>query len=1044
MPDPVRLSDEFLLSAGGWREMKEARRLHRGGRVLEASYAEGTLTGLVRDRGTTFRARLVIAARTDVENLCTCPLAKRDGIICAHTLAVGLEVLDPQAAPASGETKSPQKPQPSAAATNAATTPTPGGNAWPQFTSAASAETEPARCHLILPPNVPRAWEAGKLTLGIEIESAGERRLLPSVPASARLFLDDHDSTLLEHLKTLHPQCPPGVMVVDRENFLLLLSSLPGHPRAGFGKKMPARIEASAHRPRLSLKGLEPTVHWDKETTPLIGEASAWVLIADTFHPVAPGMPASMMGIFESRWRLDPADAGEAIALLQDGFQLSPEDLAALPERTPPEVELHLEGSLNFLAADLHFRYAEKRHPAGQSQPLSRLLETDAGALLTDSHAEAGAIAVLRAHGFEGPDAAGHFVLKDRQDILAFHAHGRRRLDPTWKISTGERFEHAAAKIIPVDPTFNFHAPGQDWFSVSLEFSSEAGAAIPKEEIRRLLRTGQNHRKDAGGRIAVFDPHLIEELEATISDCDPAQGRPGIFQIDRAQAGFLRETASAMALPCTGEPPWENEPAEAPDLATLGDLAQTLRPYQREGVAWMAALASRGMGGILADDMGLGKTLQSLATIVALGARKTLVVCPSSLVHNWVAEVQKFTPQLTALAIEGPDRGKILAREGDGAEILVTSYALLRRDEKLYAGIDFELAFLDEAQNIKNPEAQVSKAAARIRARTRFALTGTPIENSVADLWSLMHFAMPGYLGARKNFAERCEKPIAAGGPDAAHLQRRLGRRIRPAMLRRLKSEVAADLPEKIEQVIFCELNEKQREVYAGILRQSRESILDAQGGAKRMIALTALLRLRQACCDLRLLGLEDIDPAQASVKLEALEELLSEALEGGHRVLVFSQFVEMLQVLVPLLLERGLDYCYLDGKTRNRAQVVARFQQDSAIPVFLISLKAGGVGLNLTGADTVIHLDPWWNPAVEAQATDRAHRIGQTRTVTSYKLLTRGTVEEKILAMQEKKKALFTGVLQEGGATADLSLNEEDIYGLFECGPLGAGRDDG
>lgn len=254
--------------------------------------------------------------------------------------------------------------------------------------------------------------------------------------------------------------------------------------------------------------------------------------------------------------------------------------------------------------------------------------------------------------------------------------------------------------------------------------------------------------------------------------------------------------------------------------------------------------------------------------------------------------------------------------------------------------------------------------------------------------------------------------------------------RLKPVLLRRMKQEVAKDLPEKIEQVVYCDLNKKQRSMYEALLKAGRESIDDAEGGRKRMIALTALLRLRQACCDLRLLNPEVED---GSVKLERIEQLVAEAVEGGHRVLVFSQFVQMLQVLVPMLGERGWNFCYLDGSTKNRSEVVRRFQEDNSIPVFLISLKAGGVGLNLTGADTVIHVDPWWNPAVEAQATDRAHRIGQDRVVTSYKLIARDTVEEKILALQERKRAVLAATLETGRGEGGVNLTAEEIFTLFE-----------
>ena len=319
-----------------------------------------------------------------------------------------------------------------------------------------------------------------------------------------------------------------------------------------------------------------------------------------------------------------------------------------------------------------------------------------------------------------------------------------------------------------------------------------------------------------------------------------------------------------------------------------------------------------------------------------------------------------------------------------------------------------------------------------LRAHSRFLLTGTPLENSVLDLWSIFDFLMPGYLGTSTDFKERYELPIAR--EKSAEAQARLARRVRPFLLRRLKSEVAKDLPPKIEQVCYCELTSAQQSVYEQILEAGRKEVtsaVEANGLQKsRMIILNALLRLRQICCDLRLLKLENTEAATASGKLDLFGELLEEIVDGGHRVLVFSQFVSMLSILKEQLAAEEIEYCYLDGSTHDRAGVVERFQ-NSKIPVFLISLKAGGVGLNLTGADTVIHYDPWWNPAVEDQATDRAHRIGQSKVVTSYKLIARGTVEEKILNLQERKREIIRATLGSEEAFAE-ALTWEEIQGLF------------
>jgi SNF2 family DNA or RNA helicase len=408
------------------------------------------------------------------------------------------------------------------------------------------------------------------------------------------------------------------------------------------------------------------------------------------------------------------------------------------------------------------------------------------------------------------------------------------------------------------------------------------------------------------------------------------------------------------------------------------------------------------------------------------------------LLINWQREAQRFLPGVRILVLSGGQRHEKFAREWAESELVITSYPLLRLDADRLCAEKFSAVILDEAQHIKNPDSQAAQAAYRLRSERRFVLTGTPVENAVRDVWSLFHFLMPGYLGTRADFKERYEQPVAQepGGPE----HRRMIQRLSPFVLRRTKKAVAPELPDKIEQVVWCELSGAQREAYAKLVDLSRREVSKAEGlknqGQARMLMLTALLRLRQACNDLRLLGAGMEEPAGAdagkdSGKLEALEELLTEALDGGHRVLLFSQFSSMLDLLQAWLEERAIGFCRLDGSTRDRTAQVDRFQT-GAVPVFLISLKAGGVGLNLTAADTVVHFDPWWNPAVEAQATDRAHRIGQKSTVTSYKLITRGTVEEKILQLQQRKRSLMDALVESEQPLMD-GLTMDDLAGLLE-----------
>ncbi len=1003
----VELTRDFLMDAGGWKEMKAAREMHRIGLVKEASYENGWLEGMVSIGGKLTRVRMQIISRSHLENKCTCFLVRRDGRVCAHAMAVGLEVIAPTA-----RAEEPTKEESAVVE-----------DRWPAITEGLTEEAYSVQCRVMLPIRIEPSWEHGQLMVGVGTEYEGEEHLLATWNGDYTLQVGERDGALLSALKRIFPGEPPGVVNLNRAQFLTLLESLSGHPRVAFGKKEAATISFSALRPRLALVNDRLRVDWPAEVVPLVEEGEAWVLEGTRIRPVASGVPQSLQGIFGKGALLNPIEAPAILALLSQWFEIDEEAIADLPQPARPEVEVTFEGSLNHVEGRMVFRYGARRRLAGVAE--RELLEGEGGErVLASPELERAAEDELRQWRFDGPGKGGEFVLRDQQAILRFHAHGLGRLPADWKIVKGERFTEFAKEIVPIAPVFDFQGSGEDWFAVEMEYRTGDGTEISREEIQRLLQTGRHDRALGGGRVAVLDPELTGEVMATIADCDPEQSAPGVFRMNPRQAAYLRQAARELGIQTTND--HEGRSREDEELR-LGELEKVLRPYQREGVEWLWQLAGLQMGGILADDMGLGKTLQALAFLKARGG-PSLVVCPSSLVFNWIAEANKFVPDLKAVAIEGPRRKEVLAKSGD-ADLLVTSYALLRLDIDHYRSREFEVVMLDEAQHIKNPDAQVSKAAFRLPGKHRFALTGTPIENSVKDLWSIMNFAMPGYLGERTQFAERFEKPLAKG--DAPELQRRLARRLKPVVKRRLKQEVAADLPEKIEQVRYCDLTAKQRKVYESILQESRSLIFDAEGGRKRMLALTSLLRLRQACCDLRLLNLPGVEQEDGSVKMEELEGLLQEAVAGGHRVLIFSQFVQMLQGIVPMLMENGFEFCYLDGQTKNRGQVVTRFQE-SSIPVFLISLKAGGVGLNLTGADTVIHIDPWWNPAVEAQATDRAHRIGQERVVTSYKLITRNTVEEKILALQDRKRALIASTLDAELPTGASSLSESEIFELF------------
>ena len=447
------------------------------------------------------------------------------------------------------------------------------------------------------------------------------------------------------------------------------------------------------------------------------------------------------------------------------------------------------------------------------------------------------------------------------------------------------------------------------------------------------------------------------------------------------------------------------------------DLQGTLRHYQEEGVAWLALLRTARLGGLLADDMGLGKTLQALCAIRG----RTLVIAPTSVLHNWAAEIERFRPTLRTSVFHGPAR-----TIDDDADVILTTYAILRIDADRLTGIHWQSVVLDEAQAIKNPDSKVARAAFRLNAAFKITLTGTPVENRLEELWSQLHFTNRGFLGSRQDFIERYAQPIAEGDESAA---RRLRRRIGPFVLRRLKRDVAPELPPRTEMELRCELSEAEQRVYDAVRAASRHQVIKKlrQGGSV-LAALESLLRLRQASCHPALVPGQR---AETSSKLRLLLETLEPIVADGHKALVFSQWTSFLDLIEPHLRRKKIRFTRLDGSTRNRREVVESFQGNGGPDILLISLKAGGTGLNLTAADHVVLLDPWWNPAVEDQAADRAHRIGQTKPVMIYRLVAENTVEERILALQKRKRALAGAALADAAQAA--GITRDDLMELLD-----------
>ena len=567
-------------------------------------------------------------------------------------------------------------------------------------------------------------------------------------------------------------------------------------------------------------------------------------------------------------------------------------------------------------------------------------------------------------------------------------------------------------------------AAGTEAVRFDLTFTTKSGSSVSAETVVRAWEEGLGIVPLTGGGWASLPLGWMQKHGQRVADLLAARQDDG---------HLARHALPALAALCTEldhpQPPGLDRLApliagfeRLPEAPLPGDLTATLRPYQQQGVSWLSFLRSAGLGGILADDMGLGKTLQAMCTFDAGPAKGgTLVVAPTSVIFNWQAELARFRPTLKVCVYHGANRAL-----DPTADVTLTSYALLRLDEKRLAAKTWHTLVLDEAQAIKNPDSQTARAAYALPASFRLALTGTPVENRLEELWSLMHFANRGLLGGRSDFADRHARPIANGVSGAAAALRQ---RVRPFLLRRLKQDVAPELPPRTDAVLRVELGDGERTVYDAVRAATQKDVLALfDGGAGGVMkALEALLRLRQAACHPALVPGQT---AATSSKVEALLEALETAVAENHKALVFSQWTSLLDLIEPALARAELPFVRLDGSTRDRGEVVTRFQADDGPPVMLVSLKAGGSGLNLTAADHVFLCDPWWNPAVEAQAADRTHRIGQTRPVFVYRLVAADTVEERILALQDSKRALMDAALGDGAAAA--GLTKADLLALL------------
>jgi superfamily II DNA or RNA helicase len=844
---------------------------------------------------------------------------------------------------------------------------------------------------------------AGLAVARVAIEDARETPITTSVASSAagrgpRLAIQPWDLAVDQLLGT-RPTAPIGADRLDR-----LLAALADAPDVRFaGDRVTTSGEPIVPRAILFDTGDGVTVRLEAPT----GARAVSLGVArlgDTLRPIgAIDLSGAKLEHLPAEQRFSPRELGAVATTMVPALaaripiEIRTRRLPSVARGIPPRVALDVVQRGQALSVMAVIVYGDP--------PVARV----DGDRLTHLGGE------VPVRDLDGEQRLRH-RLRSELDLLPgrrIEASGRDAFELQAKVSRWLRADAAAADVTRAVP-LSIEVDVSRGLTVAVTGSGRTADPLA---VIRAWQAGADLVALDGGGWGTLPTHWLARHGAILGDLlaarDDGGGLPAFALPDAAR--LADELGIDAPLDLSRLRALADDFAGIPSAPLPAGLAAELRAYQRRGVDWLSFCRLAGLGCVLADDMGLGKTVQALAAVHG----RTLVVCPTSVAPNWRAEAARFRPDLTVALYHGSRRKLSL-----DADLTITTYPLVRNDIDELAEVTWDTVILDEAQAIKNPDSQVARAAYRLRGAWRMSLSGTPIENRLDELWSQLHFTNPGLLGSRLDFRDRWATAIEGGDSETAA---RLRARIRPFVMRRLKREVAPELPPRTEAVLWVELDEEERLTYDAVRAATQRDVvalLEAGGGV--MAALEALLRLRQASCHRGLLPGQEAD---GSTKITTLLEAVSAAVAAGGKALVFSQWTSLLDRVEPALTAEGLAFTRLDGSTRDRAAVVAEFQDAGGPPVMLLSLKAGGTGLNLTAADHVFLLDPWWNPAVEDQAADRAHRIGQDKPVMIYRLVARDTVEERVLALQDKKRALAAAALDGGAAT---SITRDDLLELL------------
>lgn len=1048
-----KLSEKKLKDWAGWKAFRDGQSLFERGVVEKVTIDDPFVIGQLNLGPRGMRSKFEILSNGLVENHCPCRDNQERGLICCHLVAMGLSLLSKN-----NNNKINGRVDRIAKSAKG-------------IRVRRARKSTPGAIHAELLLEISENWidEIDKSSVSIDIYIIEKNKKYPiiDIKPEQAIYFRKKDNQLLELLEKFNDGLVSfskrysnfqfveilklsnneNILIKNSDNFLNLDNN-------SINYSLLVNLDKENGELFLNL-------HFEQEffnPTFLLGENEGWIISNNNLFFIDYVLPNQLRPIYKKTLRISRVNVpsfiiSELVKIEKDitiESDITPDLFYMKPAK--PSFRLLIKGSPASLSAKLFANYDNYELVAGRADRKGNFAIPDANDLLKyrirNMIAEKNAVEKLQTVGFIGRAGDTLKNIEGVSEVLNFLGSGVPKIQRLgWIVELEGRVKPFVEKTEVITPRVNISENSDgSYFDINYEYISE-NASIKESDIKKALELGNSFIEHKGKTILLDGDAIMQALEV-FQDCLPNNLDQSKVNLESIYGSYVYSTLDSLdGIEVTASKKWMEKAKTLNDQDVLKnvDLSKnlkcSLRKYQKDGVNWLRFLENRGFCGILADEMGLGKTVQTLAWLQLDRSEKNqkslpaLIICPTSLVENWAEEVKRFTPDKSILVLQGSDRHKDW-KNIPNYNIIITSYALMRRDIDKHLDFTYSVAILDEAQQIKNRTTQNALAAKKIQANHRLVLSGTPIENSVTDLWSIMDFLMPGYLGDHKTFHEKYELPIIHGGTEGDLAQIKLKRKLHPFLLRRLKKHVAKDLPPKIERIASCKLTPDQLLVYQQLLNASKnriEKMVEKDGFNKsRMEILKTLLRLRQTCNHIDLLQLKDIKSKNPSGKMDLFFSLLNEAIDSSHRILVFSQFTGMLSILKNELEKKDIKYCYLDGSTKNRQDIVKLFNRDHSIPVFLMSLKAGGTGLNLTGADMVIHFDPWWNPAVENQATDRAHRIGQKRTVYSVKLITKGTIEEKVVALQESKKNIIDSTLTTDDQVMQ-KLTWEDVQKLLE-----------